>query len=63
MYERKEYIEEENLDWEEHIEKMDDEIEETKHIIHPDSTENKILFNNRVTIHRKLNIKKEWPLF
>lgn len=58
MYERKETIEEENLDWGEDLEKIDDEIEKTKHIIHLDSKDNKIIFNNRVNSDRKLNIKK-----
>ena len=58
MYERKETIEEENLDWGEDLEKIDDKIEKTKHIIHSDSKNNKIIFNNRVNSDRKLNIKK-----
>ena len=58
MYERKENIEEENLDWGEDHGQMDDEIEETRHIIHPDSKANKIIFNNKVNSARKLNIKK-----
>ena len=63
MYERKENIDEENLDWGEHLEKIDHpktepETKETKHIIHPATKHNKIIFNNRVNSDRKLNIKK-----
>lgn len=58
MYERKDTIEEENLDWGEDLESIDDEIEETRHIIHLDPKDNKIIFNNRVNDDRKLNIKK-----
>ena len=64
MYARIETIEEENLDWRKHLaphsEKLEDETQETKHVIHPDAKENKIVFNNRVNIVRNLNIKKPW---
>lgn len=60
MYVREETIEEENLDWGEHLEKIndatDEKIEETIHVIHPDSKKNKIHFHNR--INRKLNLKQ-----
>jgi hypothetical protein len=58
MYERKENIEEENLDWGEDLEKIEDKIIDDRHIIHPDSKEKKIIFINRVNADRKLNIKK-----
>lgn len=60
MYVRKETIEEENLDWGVDLETIDEEtdekIDETKHLIHPDSKKNKIIFNNQM--NRKLNIKQ-----
>lgn len=58
MYERKENIEEENLDWGEDLEKIEDKVIDDRLIIHPDSKEKKIIFINRVNADRKLNIKK-----
>lgn len=63
MYERKEHIEKENLDWGEHLEKIDNsetdsEIKETKHIIHPATEHNKIIFKKKVKI-TQVNIKRE----
>ena len=58
MYERKENIEEENLDWGEDLEKIEDKVIDDRHIIHPDSKEKKIIFINRVNADRKLNIKE-----
>lgn len=58
MYTRKENIEEENLDWSEHHEPKDAEKEVTRHVIHPDSEENKTTFINNVQSNRKLNLKK-----
>ena len=60
MYIREETIEEENLDWGEVLEKIDDvkheEIEETIHVMHPDTQNHKITLNNKR--NRKLNIKQ-----
>ena len=52
MYERKEHIEEENLDWGEDLEKIDNseidsETKETKHVIHPAAEHNKIIFKKK----------------
>ena len=60
MYERKEHIEEENLDWGEDLEKIDHsetepETKETKHVIHPATEHNKIIFKKKA----KVNIKRE----
>jgi hypothetical protein len=60
MYERKEHIEEENLDWGEHLEKIDQpevdtEKKEIKKVIHPSTEDNKFVFQKKV----KLNIKRE----
>jgi len=58
MYVRKQLIEEENLDWGEHLEKNQDETQEIRHNIHSDSEENKIIFNNIVNVVRNFNIKR-----
>ena len=61
--ERKENIEEENLDWGEDLEKIDHpetepETKETKHVIHPDAEHNKITFKKKVKF-TQINIKRE----
>ncbi len=63
MYERKEHVEEENLDWGEDLEKIDNsetdlEKKETKHVIHPATEHNKIIFKKKVKISQ-VNIKRE----
>ncbi len=63
MYERKEHIEEENLDWGGDPEKIDNpeidsETKETKHVIHPATEHNKIIFEKKAKV-TQLNIKKE----
>lgn len=58
MYERKENIEEENLNWEEDHEQMDDKVQETRHVIHPVTEHNKIVFQKKVKINQ-VNIKRE----
>ena len=63
MYERKENIDEENLDWGEHLEKIDHpktepETKETKQIIHPATKHNKIIFKKKVKISQ-VNIKRQ----
>lgn len=58
MYVRKQLIEEENLDWGEHLEKNQEETQKIRHIIHTNSEKNKIVFNNRVNVVRNFNIKK-----
>lgn len=63
MYERKEHVEEENLDWGEDLEKIDNsetdsEKKETKQVIHPATEHNKIIFKKKVKV-TQVNIKRE----
>ena len=63
MYERKDHIEDENLDWGEDIEKINNsetdlETKETKHVIHPATEHNKIIFKKKVKV-TQVNIKRE----
>ena len=63
MYERKENIPEENLNWDEHLEKIDHpetdtEIKDTKHVIHPAIEHNKIIFKKKAKVNY-VYIKRE----
>ena len=63
MYERKEHIEEENLDWGEHLEEIDNsetdaEITETQPIIHTAIEDNKRIFKKKAKV-TQINIKRE----
>ena len=63
MYVRDQPIEEENLDWGEDIEKTDTpeveaENKETKHIIHPATEHNKIVFQKKFKF-TQINIKRK----
>ena len=63
MYERKEHIEEENLDWGEHLEKIDNsetdvETTETQHITHTATEDNKRIIKKKAQIIQ-INIKRE----
>lgn len=62
MYERKEHIEEENLDWGEQLEKIDDsqtdaETKESKPLIDPATEENKTVFQKKFKF-TQVNIKR-----
>ena len=63
MYERKEHIEEENLDWGKHLEKIDNsetdvEITKTQQIAHTATEDNKRTFKKKAQVTR-INIKRE----
>jgi len=62
MYARIETIEEENLDWKKHLaphsEKLEGETQENKHLIHPATEHNKIIFKKKVKVNY-VYIKRE----
>lgn len=63
MYERKEHIEEENLDWGKHLEKIDNsetdaEIKETEQLIYPTTENNKTILKKKAKVIQ-VNIKRE----
>ena len=62
MYVRDQPVEEENLDWGEDLEKIDTpeidaEKKQTKHVIHPSTEHNKLVFQKKIKLSQ-INIKK-----